>query len=290
MVPLGSTDETTPSPLGSTDETIPSDTDEAVEFLNEVQPGEGGIDPLLGGDSDETISAESEASDSQSDTDMAGLGALGDNAESIFLGDSWFEVSNSQNQKSPKPDKVYPLPCNLFTTGATNVCLVEHSCPRKACHSEIEYNAVRCQDALRQKIPPGLDVLKFVERINMVQQLPDLGVLVIATQAGRVGLLTLTYWPAEQRYGFRIEAILPFKSQEAKGIRPGKPLLGMAVGPVQGCERKVASPSNTDEQGDFLRTPPEVEGRYRLIMMYYDHTVLSYEVSRSDGAGDLLVV
>ena len=246
-------------------------------------------DGLQASDSDETMLEDSENSESGSDVEIPEAEETESYAENTLLGDNWFEVYRGKTQKSPKIDNVYPLPCNLFTTGALDTCLVEHSCPRRACHSIIEYNAVQCQNALLQKIPPGLDVLKHLERINMIHQLPDLNTVAIATQAGRVGLLTLTYWPAEQRYGFRIEAILPFKSQEDKGFRPSKPLLGMAIGPIQGYERKVHSQSNIEGE-DFSPNSIEIEGRYRLIMLYYDHTVLSYEVSRPNETGDLSVI
>ena len=81
--------------------------------------------------------------------------------------------------------------------------------------------------------------------------------------------------------------ILPTLSQEQQGVRPEVPLLGMAVSPVQGQEMKAYSPSNSAAEVD-KRRKPEAQGRYRLLMMYYDHTLLSYEIS--SGLDGLLLV
>ena len=95
----------------------------------------------------------------------------------------------------------------------------------------------------------------------------------------------MTYWPEAQRHGFKVEAILPTLSQEKQGMRPEVPLLGMAVSPVQGQGMKAYSPSMTEAED---RRTPRGEGRYRLLMMYYDHTILSYEIS--SGSDGLLLI
>lgn len=123
--------------------------------------------------------------------------------------------------------------------------------------------------------------------MNMIHQIPSLGIVAIASQIGRVALLTLTKLKSHTEgkpslLGFRVEHILPFKSQEDRGERPEVPLLGMAVGPMQGhglgdesldvCELKG---SKGEDEG--------VDRRFRLLMVYYDHTVLSYEFGRRRG-------
>jgi hypothetical protein len=67
---------------------------------------------------------------------------------------------------------------------------------------------------------------------------------------------------------FRIDRILPTKRDEVEGFRPTAPLLGIAVSPLQGQQMKERK-------------------RWRLIMHYYDHSILSYELSRE---GDNLLV
>ena len=123
----------------------------------------------------------------------------------------------------------------------------------------------------------------------MLLQIPELGVVALATQAGRVALLTMTVMKQrskskEEKAGFRVDWLLPLKSQEDKGMRPESPLLGMAVGPVQGMEMVPESRDEPREDGG--REAWRAAGgsrRYRLMMFYYDHTVLSYEIWRSEG-------
>ena len=116
----------------------------------------------------------------------------------------------------------------------------------------------------------------------MIAQIPELGVVVIGNQVGRVGILTMTKWEAQKQSGYKIECILPFNSEEGKGLRPRKPLMGMAVGPIQGQE--TALPQESPRIGT---QPPR---RFRLLMMYCDHTILSYEISRSSEEGDIMMI
>ena len=109
----------------------------------------------------------------------------------------------------------------------------------------------------------------------MIVQIPELGVVAIGNQVGRVGILTMTRWEAQKQSGYKIECILPFDSEETKGLRPRRPLMGMAVGPIQGQE--TALPHESPRVG--VPTPR----RFRLLMIYCDHTILSYEISRTDG-------
>lgn len=68
--------------------------------------------------------------------------------------------------------------------------------------------------------------------MNMVKYIPELGIVVVATQIGRVAIITLT-WHVEIGHSFRIDWILPFNSQDVNDIVP---LLGMAVSPMPGFE------------------------------------------------------
>lgn len=115
----------------------------------------------------------------------------------------------------------------------------------------------------------------------MSAQIPSLGVVVLATQKGRVAIMTLTQLETEapdavadsgmalrRVFAFRVDHILPFASQEAAGHRPIAPLHGIAVGPVQG----------TEGLSEELK-------RWRLLVMYQDQSVLSYEIGRARGDG-----
>jgi hypothetical protein len=127
-------------------------------------------------------------------------------------------------------------------------------------------------------IPSHHHILNAFERLNMNAYIPSLGVLVLASQKGRAIVLSLTKvknstrspekprhstHPTKTVYAMRIEHILPFADQETQGERPFVPLLGIATGPMQGTENL-----------------PDERKRWRLMMFYYDQSVLSYEISR----------
>ena len=124
-------------------------------------------------------------------------------------------------------------------------------------------------------------------RLNMVHQIPELGVVLVGNQAGRVIVLSLTKWQpdasdqtkwpkfrgVDTTSGFKIVASLPSYDAERLRWRPSVPLLGIAVSPVPG-----------DAMTDVgVR-------RYRLLMTYLDNTILSYEIKRCmQGMPELVV-
>lgn len=177
------------------------------------------------------------------------------------------------------------LPFNLLQTDERDIHLfrdIRFDADLKRRPPDSSHCQVLCHQALNQKMPPGLNYLTQMERLNMIAQIAELGVVVVGNQVGRVGILTMTRWEAEKQSGYKIECILPFCSEERKGLRPRKPLMGMAVAPVQGQE--AAPPQDSPRMGVRPRR------RYRLLMTYCDHTILSYEISRPNGEEDLLVV
>ena len=176
------------------------------------------------------------------------------------------------------------LPFNLLQTDVKDIHLfrdIRFDADLKRRPPDSSHSQVLCQQALNQRMPPGFHYLSQMERLNMIAQIPELGVVVIGNQVGRVGILTLTRWEAQKQSGYKIECILPFSSEESKGMRPRKPLMGMAVGPVQGHE--------TPLPGQSPRMTRERPRRFRLLMTYCDHTILSYEISRPEDDGDLIV-
>jgi len=131
---------------------------------------------------------------------------------------------------------------------------------------------------LRQAVQYQLSGLNMFDRLNMNAYTPSLGVVVLASQKGRAVVVSLTklkstarypahmregLGPAKTNYAMRIDCTLPFAEQEKEMLRPFAPLHGIAVGPIQGTEGLL----------------PERK-RWRLLMMYRDHTVLSYEIKR----------
>ncbi len=189
----------------------------------------------------------------------------------------------SQATKPPKKPKIKTLPFHILHSSESDLHLltdVRYVGESSTC------NTVKCQDALRQKIPPVLRHLNYFDRMQMVLQIPEIGVVAVANQVGRVALLTMTRLakdPGITKFGFRLEWFLPFKSQEEQGKRPDAPLLGMAIGPVQGFETASSSSAGRRSPGDSIKWP--VNGangtrRFRLMLTYYDHTVLTYEIWR----------
>jgi hypothetical protein len=188
-----------------------------------------------------------------------------------------------------------------------------------------------CASALKQTLPRTLERshLIHMDRLNMMQYIPELGIVIIATQIGRCAVCTLTKKSDTGTTGFRVDWILPTKEQERQGLRPPAPLLGIAAGPIQG--RQIGENNSSDENDSSLKSadfssssssgseksvPPggnikqasqrpqlrkrpnrpgvrllshplpkaeswhgiENSRRYRLMLTYYDQTVMTYEL------------
>ena len=183
-----------------------------------------------------------------------------------------------------------------------------------------------------------------MERLNMLQQIPELGVVIVASQSGRCAVCSTMRRTRDGPHGIRVDWILPTKKQEKAGLRPQHALLGIAVGPIQGMMRKDHNEDTGDIESFEDRTiggtptsfdanviimdssedesrgstdedelgqeqseqpvltsgihpkveqrpwsqSPSVESwrgvgysrRYRLMLTYYDWTVLTYEIAR----------
>ena len=165
------------------------------------------------------------------------------------------EAADDQPPKCP----VYHLPnkCAILRTYQEDIELIPPATalPRTVCFK-----------ALKQHLPDAILPQAHFERLIFHALIVELGLVIVGTQVGRVALLTLTR-PEDSfsHFGpvtmFRVDRILPTKTHEAAGLRPHVPLLGFAVAPLQG------------EQMMERR-------RWRLVLHYYDHSVLSYELSR----------
>ncbi|CZS91256.1 uncharacterized protein RAG0_01970 [Rhynchosporium agropyri] len=135
-----------------------------------------------------------------------------------------------------------------------------------------------CRNFIQQTLPRNIQaVVERYERLNMFAVVPELSLLLVASERGRVGLFTLTrldddFADVGPVLMFRLDRILPFTEQE-RNIRHFGPLLGMAVGPLQG----------KDKDGGVQRKI------WRLILHFEDQTILSYELSRGHGPDGLEV-
>ena len=103
-----------------------------------------------------------------------------------------------------------------------------------------------------QYFPPSVSYMYNMERLSMTAYLPDIGVAVIASQAGKVVLLTLTKRSETGCLGVRVDTVLP--SEEEEDIAPKyKPLLGMAVSPIQGRNSSLDNDTvpNIDDESPY---------------------------------------
>ncbi|KAL9602856.1 MAG: hypothetical protein Q9219_001551 [cf. Caloplaca sp. 3 TL-2023] len=154
---------------------------------------------------------------------------------------------------------------------------------------------ILCEDPIIQSVHDST-WRSGAERLNLVLSVPELGLVIIGNQAGRVALLTITHRRAvpgkdwlidgEEKTGFRIEKFLPYLDDEDGAAQPKTELLGAAVGPTAAHLRRRED--GLDDGGDDWARKrrkwrvPEGRTPYRLMLYYRDHTVLSYEIARPD--------
>jgi hypothetical protein len=140
-----------------------------------------------------------------------------------------------------------------------------------------------CKSILHQRLTAAVSGLRPFERLNMLAVIDELSLVIIGSQVGRCALITPTrldkgFSSNGPVVMFRIDRILPSKTQEDGGARPTSALLGMAVSPLQADESPWAGWAR---KRHYSRV-------WRLILHYYDHTILSYELSRTEN--DVLLV
>ncbi|KAI9642277.1 hypothetical protein NHQ30_009079 [Ciborinia camelliae] len=144
--------------------------------------------------------------------------------------------------------------------------------------------AVCSKGFFRQGTPRAFgQSFREIARINMMALIPELSLVVVASQNGQAALLTLTKVDINSSDipvpTFRIEALLPPRKYGENYLigydGPKPPLLGLAVSPIQ---RGPGIELNAGES-------PK---KWRLIMHSYDQTIWTYELSRDEN-DDLLV-
>ncbi|EXJ72464.1 uncharacterized protein A1O5_04968 [Cladophialophora psammophila CBS 110553] len=142
---------------------------------------------------------------------------------------------------------------------------------------------VFCANILKQALPPIIQSTNHanIDRLNMLLQIPELGIVIVATQIGRCAVCSLTKNEKTGTLGLRVSWILPTKKQERKGLRPFGPLLGIAASPVQGCfsTDEFAVRSESGESTKWGR-----DGLVDGIPTTFDHTVLVFD--ERNGAED----
>ena len=157
-----------------------------------------------------------------------------------------------------------------------------------------------------------MESLMSCDRHCFFSQIPELGIFIVGSPAGRAGVFSLYYTrdqnTGEPRYGFKLEYLLPFRSGNETEITGGpiERLLGVAVAPVQGKAMMSTFVCITHRYTGMFDTSENIEvpdqrgllslqpRRWRLMMYYMDHTVLSFELSKrrmgeSPSLGDMVV-
>ena len=260
---------------------------------------ENGNEEVSDGRSDSALSSEPETSERIGELRRRHLLDDDDDPEDEGTEDtisytSWYSgesiVGNDPRFVHPLTPLCNGLPCPILHASVRNVYLLQPSKQTRSRHNSEEFNStaafrppmVGFANPLKQPIHQSFGYLRIFERLNMNASIPSLGVIILASQKGRALILSLskmtksTAVPTSLEdfscgdssvYGMKIEAIVPFIEQERQNQRSSYPLHGIAVSPLQGSEGKKC-------------------GRWRLMLMYQDHSILSYELSRRVGARD----
>jgi hypothetical protein len=142
---------------------------------------------------------------------------------------------------------------------------------------------------------PWVPSLPSHDRLCFSTQIPELGIFIIASPIGRAAIFGITKERSKNKsktgyiYGFTLENMLPFVKGHPEEvcrppISPHATLLGVAVGPMQGT---------FDEPGRMPGPSPS-ERKWRLLMHFTDHTIISYELSKrriseSCGLGEMVI-
>jgi hypothetical protein len=186
----------------------------------------------------------------------------------------WQQIKE-QEAEAAENKLVVPSQCTLdesLTRSEVELLLPPEIAVFRIYNRDVELIPAKSPDMLRtffsgivQQDLGHLQVQHF-DRLNLFTCIPELSLVVAASQVGRAALITLTRLEDNfsSRHGpvvmFRLDLILPFKVHENNKNRPVGPLVGIATAPLQGKAK-----------------------RWRLLMHYIDHTVLSYELFRRDG-------
>lgn len=132
---------------------------------------------------------------------------------------------------------------------------------------------------------------RATSRLSMLAHIPELSLVVLGSPTGRVLLVTLTRLRRPEPYpegqwewdrGMRIESFLPSLEDERK-YRQGttaRPLYGVAVGRL---------PQVGDGLGEDGRGPATLPRRYRIMLHYQNHLILSYVLMRSEEGQKILI-
>ncbi|KAH3955744.1 hypothetical protein HBH53_007770 [Parastagonospora nodorum] len=129
---------------------------------------------------------------------------------------------------------------------------------------------------IRCPLHPGraTQSLHAIDRQCFSTHVPELGIFIIGSPVGHVAIFALTKSRESGEFGFELEYILPFNKRDENEVLtvPYRRMVGVAVGPVQ---------------GELGRDEGKRGRRWRLLMYFMDHSMMSYEVARKRGSEDV---
>ena len=155
-------------------------------------------------------------------------------------------------------------------------------------HEEIR---VVCTDALKSDFPRVMGVQRLfwaTSRLSMLAHIPELFLVILGSPTGRVILVTPTRMAKPMKmesekyqwdHGMRIECVLPRRSDDMvhRAGTSARPLYGLAVGPMLESEKNAKKPDASRPR------------RYRLMLHYQNHMILTYELTRDEQTQKLCV-
>lgn len=177
------------------------------------------------------------------------------------------------NKGRPNPDASLILPggCAILRTYQNDVEVLAPTaaCPRTLCRRIVRHSHIHT----------GIVGHRAFARLNMVVPIPELSLVVVASQAGRAALVSLTRIDDRASLNgpvvsFRIDGFLPARESRQEHYWPRRPLLGMAAAPVQTADALGVQRFK----------------RWRLFMHYYNHTIMTWELSRDAGTDALVAL
>ncbi|KAJ9142221.1 hypothetical protein NKR23_g7490 [Pleurostoma richardsiae] len=187
-----------------------------------------------------------------------------------------YGLNNAKNYFPIPPDTLQNI--SIFRTYemAAELSSLETDSPGVVCHRLLEHHNPHNRPVVWDIAP------NMAHRCSMLHFVPELCLVVVGSSCGRVALITLTEAPEGHypRRGFRVEHLLPRQSDEELMLRPFVCLLGVAISPM---------PDLRTGGLDLLR-PGTTPRRWRLILNYMDHTILTYDISRPDPGSDLELI
>ncbi len=148
-----------------------------------------------------------------------------------------------------------------------------------------EEASVYCSELLSFQWPMYYATHPAIDRLNLTQYIPELGIVVIGTQIGRVAVCSLTRKGSKGPFGVRVEWILPFESQEKDHERPFTQLLGIAAGPVQGHQLSRSSSVSEDDE-DMERTWLQDRVDDDGVLITFDPNIVKMRRSSSGSTGE----